>query len=97
MNDEKYNFSFSIKDNQLMIDGKNSNQLYQLNKQQNCGNGNSNCNKVILKEKKKNDNSQKKKTRKLSIFNIKKKQKKSKAQNLIKQTNVRCQKGEDLN
>jgi hypothetical protein len=97
MNDEKYNFSFSIKDNQLMIDGKNSNQLYQLNKQKICSNGNNDGNQVILKEKKKNYNSQKKKTHKLSIFNIKKKQKKSKAQNLIKQTSVDCQKEEGLN
>jgi hypothetical protein len=96
MDNKAYNFTFSIKDNQLTIDGNNEEQLYKLNKQQNGENTSSN-NQVILKEKKKNEKHKKKKTHKLSIFKIKKKQKKSKGRGLLKQTNVRCQKEEDLN
>ena len=52
---------------------------------------------MIQNKKNKNNNQLKKKSCKLSIFEIKKRQKKSKGKNLIKQTNVRYQKVEGLN
>tara|TARA_B100000902_G_scaffold356783_1_gene370709 strand:- start:2327 stop:2728 length:402 start_codon:yes stop_codon:yes gene_type:complete len=126
-------FPFSIKNNQLVIDGNNEEQLYQLNQQKNNGiikinyinnnnqnnnnnrqdnnnnkqdnndnrqdnndNRQENNNNQILNKKNKK-NKERKRTHKLSIYDIKKKQKKSKALNLLKQTNVGYQKEADLN
>lgn len=102
MDQNNFNFLFSLKNNEILIDNQNvkqfSNQnIKQFNNQnvEQFNNQNYKDNKLVITTK--NMNQSKKKTKKLSIYDIKKKQKKSKGRALFKQTNVRCQKEEDLN
>ena len=97
-----FKFLFSLKNNEFLIDNQNvkqfSNQNVEQFSNQNVEQFSDQMykdNKIIIRNK--NRNQSKKKTKKLSIYDIKKKQKKSKGRGLLKQTNVRCQKGEDLN
>ena len=85
MEHNNFKFLFSLKNNEFLIDNQNVEQF---------NNQNYKDNKLVITTK--NRNQSKKKTKKLSIYDIKKK-KKSKGLGLLKQTNVRCQKGEDLN
>ena len=86
MEQNNFKFLFSLKNNEILIDNKNVEQF---------NNQNYKDNKIVITTK--NTNQSKKKTKKLSIYDIKKKQKKSKGQCLIKQTNGCCQKEEGLN
>lgn len=86
MDQNNFKFLFSLKNNEFLIDNQNVEQF---------NNQNYKDNKIVIRTK--NRNQSKKKTKKLSIYDIKKKQKKSKGRGLLKQTNGRCQKEEDLN
>lgn len=109
MDSNNFNFIFSLQDNQILIDKQNVEQFKKeylstnnSNYNNSDTNSDSNKNNIYMNYKnndKKNNSKNRKLTKKLSIFNIKKKQKKSKAQQLIKQgkTNARYQKEEDLN
>ena len=81
MEHNNFKFLFSLKNNEFLIDNQNVEQF---------NNQNYKDNKLVITTK--NRNQSKKKTKKLSIYDIKKKQKKSKGLGLLKQTNVRCQK-----
>ena len=102
MDQNNFSFLFSLKNNEFLIDNQNVEQFKNQNveqfKNQNVeqfNNQNYKDNKIVIRTK--NRIQSKKKTKKLSIYDIKKKQKKSKGRGLLKQTNGRCQKEEDLN
>ena len=94
MEHNNFKFLFSLKNNEFLIDNQNVKQFKNQNVEQ-FNNQSYKDNKIIIRNK--NRNQSKKKTKKLSIYDIKKKQKKSKGRGLLKQTNVRYQKEEDLN
>lgn len=94
MDQNYFKFLFSLKNNEILIDNQNVKQFSNQNiKQFNIESYKNN--KIVMRTK--NRNQSKKNTKKLSINDIKKKQKKSKGRGLLKQTNDRCQKEEDLN
>ena len=94
MDQNNFKFLFSLKNNEILIDNQNVEQFKDQNVEQ-FNNQNYKDNKIVIVTK--NRNQSKKKTKKLSIYDIKKKQKKSKGRGLLKQTNGRCQKEADLN
>ena len=94
MDQNNFSFLFSLKNNEFLIDNQNVEQFKNQNVEQ-FNNQNYKDNKIVIRTK--NRIQSKKKTKKLSIYDIKKKQKKSKGRGLLKQTNGRCQKEEDLN